>query len=130
MVALEPRKKVIPGVLRVTEGDIRRRQARKSELQNSKEAQSLQEYILKLQSIDARRQFRSDKLSDTVKLIEKARKAEEERHGSRKKTESKPRPTAPTSTHSATKEAIKNKHSFSEIYTKKLQEKLARKAVA
>ena len=88
MGVLEPRKRVMPGVLRVTEGDIRRRQARKSELQDSKEAHSLQEYIQKLQNIDAKRQFRSDKLADTVKLIEKARKAEEERHASRKKTES------------------------------------------
>lgn len=120
----------MPGVLRVTEGDIRRRQARKSGLQDSKESQSLQEYIHKLQNIDAKRQFRSDKLADTVKLIEKSRKAEEERHASRKKTESQPRPTPPTSTYSATKEAIKNIHSFSEMYTKKLQEKLTRKAAA
>lgn len=77
MGVLEARKKVMPSVLRVTEGDIRRRQTRKSELQDSKEAHSLQEYIQKLQNIDAKRQFRSEKLADTVKVIEKARKAEE-----------------------------------------------------
>ena len=65
---------MLPSVLRVTEDDIKRRQTRKSQLQDSKEIRSLQDYVQKLQNIDAKRQFRTDKLNDTVKIIEKARK--------------------------------------------------------
>jgi hypothetical protein len=88
MGVIKPRKKVLPSVLRVTEDDIKRRQTRKSQLQDSKEVRSLQDYVQKLQHIDAKRQFRSDRLDDTVKVIEKARKVEAERHASRKKADS------------------------------------------
>jgi hypothetical protein len=75
-------------VLRVTDRDIRQRQTRKNNLEESKDIKNLQEYIQKLNNINAKRQSRSDRLADTVKLIEKERKIEEERYASRKKAES------------------------------------------
>lgn len=87
-VVLESRKKVLPTVLKVTDKEIKQRQTRKSKLEESKDIKNLHEYIQKLNNIDAKRQNRSDRLAETVKLIEKERKVEEERYASRKKAES------------------------------------------
>lgn len=134
LALLESRKKVLPGVLRVSEKEIREKQARKSQLEESRDIRNLQEYVQKLTHIEARRQNRADRLADTVKLIEKSRKAEEQRYASRKRAESleeragRPGGSATSQAGSATSQAIKNKHSFSEFYAKKLEEKAARKA--
>jgi hypothetical protein len=65
---------VLPAVLKVSDREIRQKLSRKSKIEESKEFKNLQEYIQKLNHIDAKRQNRSDRLADTVKLIEKERK--------------------------------------------------------
>lgn len=69
MALTESRKRILPAVLKITEKEIRQRQLRKSHLEQSREVKNLHEYVEKLNHIDEKRRNRSDRLTQTVKLI-------------------------------------------------------------